>query len=299
VKLLRAYDDHQMYIAPAQPSRALWRVLLGFFALVIGYFALLQGYFIFVDAAFGAGNAAYISEVFNGLTPQAMYLLLGSFVFMALPLTVLLPMLHKRGVRSLLGPLPLAVRQFGTVLVPLILLAVVVAILPPWDMGGPFAPNLPPVIWVALLPVSMVMVFIQVSAEELVFRGYVQQQLAARFASPVVWMVLPSVLFALAHYDPDGAGSNAWFLVIWAGVFGTLMADITARAGTLGPAIALHFMNNLLAIVFVSVPDSLSGLALFHAPFGLEDEAQVRAWLPVDFAHMFVMWLVARLALRR
>ena len=54
-----------------------------------------------------------------------------------------------------------------------------------------------------------------------------------------------------------------------------------------------------LAMLVVSMPGDLSGLALYHAPFGLADEAEVRAWLPVDFAHMIVAWLAARLAIRR
>jgi hypothetical protein len=43
----------------------------------------------------------------------------------------------------------------------------------------------------------------------------------------------------------------------------------------------------------------LGDLALWHAPFGMEDTAELRAWMPVDFALMIVSWLAARLALRR
>jgi len=38
---------------------------------------------------------------------------------------------------------------------------------------------------------------------------YVQTALAARFSSPLVWMVLPAVIFALGHYLLDQAGENA------------------------------------------------------------------------------------------
>ena len=77
------------------------------------------------------------------------------------------------------------------------------------------------------------------------------------------------------------------------------MADLTARAGTLGPAIAVHFVNNVTAILIVSMPDNLSGLALYLSPFSLADTEAVRAWLPVDFGFMLVSWLTARLAIRR
>jgi uncharacterized protein len=153
--------------------------------------------------------------------------------------------------------------------------------------------------WLLLLPLSLLAVLVQVSAEEIVFRGYVQQQLAARFNSPLIWMVLPSALFALGHYLPAEAGENALMVALWAGVFGILMADLTARSGSLGPAIAVHLWNNVSAILIVSLPDDLSGLALYLTPFSMDDAAAIRTWLPVDFALMLVSWLAARLAIRR
>ena len=150
-----------------------------------------------------------------------------------------------------------------------------------------------------VLPIALLAVLVQSSAEEIIFRGYLQQQLGARFRSPWVWMVVPSVLFALAHYDPQAAGENVWLIVIWAGFFGAAMADLTARAGNLGPAIAVHFVNNALALLVVALPDQLGGAALYLLPFGLSDVEAMRAWMPVDFVTTFVMWLVARLAIRR
>ena len=78
-----------------------------------------------------------------------------------------------------------------------------------------------------------------------------------------------------------------------------MMADLTARSGTLGPAIALHFINNVSAVLIVSLPDGLAGLALYVAPFSLDNTELLRAWLPVDFMLMLVFWLAARLAIRR
>ena len=112
-------------------------------------------------------------------------------------------------------------------------------------------------------------------------------------------MLIPSALFAFGHHSPETAGENAWIVTLWAGVFGLLMADLTARAGSLGPAMAIHFINNLSALVLVSLPDQMSGLSLYHMPFGMNDAAAMAPWLPVDFAFMIVMWLAARLALRR
>lgn len=293
------YAAHERFVAPARQSAALWRLLLGFGLAAFGYVALNQMFFQMVYSYVGATSTALYDDLLKGQTPQAMYLLLFSFVFMTMAVSVAVRIVHRRSALGLLGDLRPAIRQFGAVSAAVLLLALVLLILPPWDMGGEFVANIPLDRWLMLLPLSLIAVLVQVSAEEIVFRGYVQQQLAARFRSPLVWMVLPSVLFALGHYLPDTAGENALMIAVWAGVFGIMMADLTARAGTLGPAIAVHLWNNVSAILIVSLPDDLSGLALYLAPFGMENAAAMRAWLPVDFAMMFVSWLAARLALRR
>lgn len=293
------YAAHEVFVAPARASRALWRFALGFVVTMIGYFAFSQVFFRALGDLTQASRPGFAAAVFDGMTPLALLILLMSFGFMTLSVWVVTRLVHDRAPLGLLGPLGQALRQGGAVLVLLTLLGLALFLLPPWDMGGALVPNLPMGLWVALLPLSLLAVFVQVSAEEIFFRGYIQQQLAARFRSPLVWMIAPSCLFALGHYLPQDAGENAVMIAVWAGLFGILMADLTARAGGLGPAIALHFYNNVTAILFVSVPDGLSGLALFHAPFSLADEAMIRAWLPVDFAHMIVAWLVARLAIRR
>jgi hypothetical protein len=88
-------------------------------------------------------------------------------------------------------------------------------------------------------------------------------------------------------------------VVIWAGLFGAAMADLTARAGNLGPAIAVHFINNVMALLIVALPDQLGGAALYLLPFGMSDAEAMRAWMPADFFTTFVMWLVARLTILR
>ena len=58
-------------------------------------------------------------------------------------------------------------------------------------------------------------------------------------------------------------------------------------------------MNNAVAILVISMPDSLSGLSLYHSPFDMSDADMVSDWMPIEFMMILVSWLAARLAIRR
>lgn len=298
---ISAYRAHNQLVQPARRRREIWRlfaglILAGVIAFVLG--TLLRS-FLFALSPDIAAEVSGESAEGQGNTPTSLIILLYSFGLMIIGTFIAARVVQQRDPWSIIGPLDRAIRQFWAVLKMLALLVFVMAVLPPYDMGEPLVPNLDFGLWFTLLPLSLSAVFVQVASEEILFRGYIQQSLAARFSSPVFWMFLPAALFGLGHYLPEEAGENAWMIALWATLFGVLMADLTARAGTLGPAIALHLVNNVTAILIVSVPDSLSGLSLATTPYSLSDASEMRGWLIIDFALMFISWLAARVAIRR
>ena len=56
--------------------------------------------------------------------------------------------------------------------------------------------------WLIGLIPALALILMQVAAEEVAFRGYLLQQLRARFRSPLVWAVLPALVFGALHFDP-------------------------------------------------------------------------------------------------
>ncbi len=296
----RRYGAHELLVAPARTRPALWRLLVGLalVALVmLSFNTMLRAVLFFLAPGFW--RSGFSDPQMQGATPAAMLILLGSFGFLVIGTGLAVRWLHQRAPRTVLGPLPLFRTQARRVGIAMLLIGAILLVLPPYQLGTELRENLPLRLWLGLLPLSLAGVLIQTGAEEFLFRGYIQQQLAARFASPWVWMVLPSVLFGLGHYLPAQAGDNAAPIALWSAVFALLMADLTARAGTLAPAIAVHMANNVSALLFIALPGGLSGLALYTVPFAMSDAENIRAWLPVDFATLFVFWLAARLAIRR
>ncbi|XDA98538.1 CPBP family intramembrane glutamic endopeptidase [Sulfitobacter sp. LCG007] len=295
-----AYSAQERLVAPLRPRAQVWRLVLGMIVAGAVYFFGTQFYYLAIFRLWrDQGDGDPLGTLIGGATPLTMYTLLFSFTLLGLGAWAARALVHRGSLQSLIGPWEKAIGQFWRVLLILAFINAVLFILPPWNWGDPFVANLPPGRWLVLLPLSLVAILVQAGSEELVFRGYLQQQLAARFRSPLVWMVLPALFFGSGHYLPESHGGNAILITAWAVAFGLLMSDLTARAGTLGPAIAVHLVNNVTAMLFVSMPDELSGLSLYLAPFSAADEAALRAWLPVDFAMMLVAWLAARLAIRR
>ena len=80
--------------------------------------------------------------------------------------------------------------------------------------------------------------------------------------------------------------------------FGILAADLTARSGTLGPAIAFHFTNNFMALAVFGLEDFLGGLSLYVYPFSVIDTAELITRLPNEALGILVAYLFVRLVMR-
>lgn len=291
-----SYLPHDQLVSEARARPQLWRLLVGLVIVGALYLALNAVLFSAINSLISPSQT---EGFLSGTSSFGALVLLASFGFLTLGVAVAARQMQRRSLSTILGPRRLSIKQFTRVLLALTILGFVIAALPPYGMGEPLTQNLSFSKWLILLPFAAFAVLIQTSAEEILFRGYIQQSLAARFRSPVVWIGVPSALFAAGHYAPGVAGDNALLVAVWSCVFGLLASDLTARSGTLGPAIALHFFNNVIALLFVSLPDTLSGLALYLLPYEMSETGMLRQWLLVDFLAMLVGWLTARLAIRR
>jgi membrane protease YdiL (CAAX protease family) len=199
----------------------------------------------------------------------AMFFL--TFAGLHLGLAVTLPLLHRRGFSSLFGPdYRLNARQFRNGLLAMLALAAglyalmaVEHLVLPEDILPEVARLRPTGEWLMGLAPALALILLQVSAEEVAFRGYLLQQLRARFRSPLVWAVLPALVFGALHFDPVTYGLvNAGAYVVNAATMGTLAAFVTMRTGNLGAAIGLHFANNAAIVVF-GLEGQLSGFSLY------------------------------------
>ncbi|WP_417215685.1 CPBP family intramembrane glutamic endopeptidase [Arthrobacter sp.] len=96
-----------------------------------------------------------------------------------------------------------------------------------------------------VLAAALVLVPIQATAEEYVFRGYLMQTLGGWLRHPAFAILLPVPLFVLSH-------DYALWGMIDVAVFAVAAGWLTWRTGGLEAAIALHIANNTGIFVLVA-----------------------------------------------
>lgn len=285
-------------IAPARPKSQFWRLLTGSVLCLVIYAGFIDVLFGLLILSLGVEQAARTAQaVTEAKIPTAALMLLFTFSGMALGPVVAVRLLHKCPAGTLFGPRARTIRDFavaaGTV-APIYGLAMIV-----WTTRYDAVPQLDLAVWLSFLPLAIVALLIQTGAEELVFRGYLLQQLATRFRSPLIWMVLPGLAFGLVHYDPATGGDNVWPIVALAGLLGLVAADLTAVTGSLGAVWGFHFANNFAALLIVAVDGTIPGLALYLTPCSANDVAALRPLILGDLPALAVAWFLVRRMLRR
>ncbi len=114
---------------------------------------------------------------------------------------------------------------------------------------------------------ALVLVPIQISAEEMLFRGYLTQAFGQLSRGLLVPLVVPAVLFGLLHgMNPEvGAYGMAVMMAYYIGM-GLLLGGITLYSQGLELSLGVHLATNLYATLVMTFPgSSIPSPALFTA----------------------------------
>lgn len=129
----------------------------------------------------------------------------------------------------------------GLAVATAVVVTVVTALLPADASAAPLPAPAGATVWISLL-VVVLLVPVQATAEEYVFRGYLMQAIGRWLRHPLFAILLPVPLFVIGHlYDPVGQAA--------VGLFAVAAGWLAWRTGGLEAAIALHVVNNLLAFL--------------------------------------------------
>lgn len=288
----------ETYVAPARERATLWRMLAGLLGITVLYTAGAAAMMaVFALASGRAGPATGMPALsLHGDRPGDVLFLLSTYAALGLAVVAVTRLWHRRHPGTLLGIgfLPEALRAALTLS---LILGGLCLVMP--SQLTEARPNLPLSDWLWFLLPALVLTGVQTLSEELVFRGYLMQQLGARFRSPLIWLVIPALLFGAAHFSPRMLG-GAWpVVVVMITAFALVMGDLTRRHGNCGAAWGLHLVNNLFILLILSPEGPLSGLALYIRPETVQELALSPVVLLVQVLPYLLVWAILRRPLPR
>lgn len=109
-----------------------------------------------------------------------------------------------------------------------------------------------------LIIVVLILMPFQTSTEEVVFRGYLAQGVARYSKSRWLALLIPSILFALAHAtNPEVEKFGFWLMMPNYLLMGLLFGLISILDDGIELALGVHFINNALGSVLVTYDSSV------------------------------------------
>jgi membrane protease YdiL (CAAX protease family) len=141
------------------------------------------------------------------------------------------------------------------------------------------------------LLVAFTLIPLQTTAEEVFYRGWIQQRLENGRRSIYLVSFIGGVLFALPHLGNPEVRGNLLLPILGYGSTGFMLTWVTMRDQSMGLAVGAHAANNILAGLIVSSTDS----ALPSASIWVTPEIQwgPAAFFSVLFIPLFI-WLTRK-----
>jgi membrane protease YdiL (CAAX protease family) len=274
----------ERYRRSPNEKTTLFRLILGSAIVAFCWFAFTMAVIFggaWVVTASGEDPFGPIDPVQQLLgSSGGVFATLASFAGIWLGIWIAMRLLHKEKLSRLFGNSARISRSgflngFAAVLLTSVLTELCYLVIIPDVQRGPIELGA----WALYLLPILFFAFIQTSSEELLFRGYLMRGLAYRFRNPLVWAVLPTLVFTALHWNPGSVLGMNIGVAISIGAFAALLALLVYATGNLGAAMGAHLGNNIVGFLLISHDDMLGGLALFRAP-----PLDGLAWTPIQTA---------------
>jgi len=117
--------------------------------------------------------------------------------------------------------------------------------------------------YIPVVVVSFFFIFIQITAEELVFRGYLMQALRRITANPIFIIGVTGVLFGAPHLPNLGPAGLPWYGLLIYMMDGWLLAWLAYRTRSLWMSIGWHWANNFSSFIILSASTLTHARSIF------------------------------------
>ncbi|MEM0542677.1 CPBP family intramembrane glutamic endopeptidase [Flavobacterium sp. j3] len=239
------------------PENKFWKYLIGsvvvIFASVIGQIPLLLAVFV-KSFSSGKGMPQNGQEIMTVLEPNTtLFLALLSFVFAFIAFLLVTKYFHKQSLLSLTTSRKKVdwkrvFFSFGSW--SLITIVSIAALY--YSNPESFVVNFKPIPFIILVLIGIVLIPIQTSTEEYIFRGYLMQGFALLSRNKWLPLLMTSVIFGTMHIaNPEVEKMGYIILVYYIGT-GFFLGIITLMDEGMELALGFHAANNLVGALLVT-----------------------------------------------
>jgi membrane protease YdiL (CAAX protease family) len=237
---------------------------LSFFGYVFGQIPLAIG--VFYYAAKNNLSEKYtqdeVADLLNSLdfaaigmdSNVAIFLMLLMFVCMAAVLVLFVQVLHKRSWKTLITPLEMINwRKIGFSFLLWAGFSLALEIVSYLSDPSSYTLTFNLFRFLPLLLIVLLLMPIQTTTEELLFRGYLMQGLGRLSGSKIVALIITSILFGLMHImNPEVKEFGMGIMMTYYISVGIFLGLLTIMDDSLELAIGVHAATNMFSALFVS-----------------------------------------------
>lgn len=247
-----------------------WMYVFGICACILGYF-IFQLFILFPLINAAVSNGITLTEI--QLKPELLFdpektginknlllsCLFGMFVFAFIGLVFAVKKLHKKPFVSVITAYERirwgrVIFSFGVWAI-LILISTLVGY---FTSKEEIAIQFDPLNFFILVGIAVVLLPIQTSTEEILFRGYLVQGLSQIFKSGIVPLIITSILFGVVHMSNPEAKTYGWITMLpYYTLFGFFLGALALLDEGLELALGIHCANNLISSLLVTSPNSV------------------------------------------
>lgn len=266
-----------------KPENKFWKYIVGSLILIlasfIGQLPLMIGIIyetLFNGKAYPTNNTALMRFFDSNVM---LFLMLLSFVFIMLGIIMVVRNLHSQTMLSVTTSRKnMDWSRVGFAFVIWSLFTVVVTLLSYYYSPTDFVLNFKPIPFAILLIIGVVLIPIQTSSEEYIFRGYLMQGFANLTSNKWFPLLMTSVIFGGMHiFNPEVSKIGYIILVYYIGT-GLLLGIVTLMDEGMELALGFHAANNLVGALLIS-----SDWSAFQTNSIFKDISEPSAGLDVIF----------------
>jgi membrane protease YdiL (CAAX protease family) len=220
--------------------------------LAVAIVRYIQGYSVLLDPA-------NISGSLHVSTNTALVLMLFPFIIGLVAVSIMLKPLHERSIQETInGRNRIRWGRFFSGFTVWMLLSLIYCATEYFRDPSNFRWQFQPATFFPLVLVSLLLIPLQTTYEELIFRGYLAQGIASGTQSRGLAILIPGILFGMMHYfNPEVAAYGAWVMLPSYIMFGLTFGLIATLDDGIELPMGAHAANNIFAAVFITYKSSV------------------------------------------